>query len=375
VRIVQANAVYDRSFKTPAELLDAYHTLTEWSDAVAGAGARVSVVQRFHSAATVDHHGIPYQFVTDKLTPWLSMGDAPKEFIDAIAALSPDVVHFNGLIFPALVTALRDALGSRPAIVAQHHGGEFPIRPGGVLGWWAARRWRGLAAADAVSFTAREQAEPWRAAGVIGDQRIIEIVEASTTLRTVARERARAAIDVTGAPVILWVGRLTINKDPLTVLYGLEKALPSLKGAQVVMVFGDDTLLPTVEERVRASVILSSAVILAGRVPRDEMPNYYGAADVFISGSHSEGSGYALIESMAAGVVPVVTDIPPFRKIAGDCGQRWEPGDPQQLAAALQRALSGDLAAERQRVRARFERELSWDAIGRRTVNEYQQLR
>ena len=48
------------------------------------------------------------------------------------------------------------------------------------------------------------------------------------------------------------------------------------------------------------------------------MPNYYGAADVFVSGSHSEGSGYALIEAMSAGVVPVVTDIPSFRAIAGD---------------------------------------------------------
>jgi len=72
------------------------------------------------------------------------------------------------------------------------------------------------------------------------------------------------------------------------------------------MVFGDDTLLASVEERVRTSPILSDRVMLTPRVSHDEMPNYYAAADVFVSGSHSEGSGYALIEAMSAGVVPVI---------------------------------------------------------------------
>ena len=36
------------------------------------------------------------------------------------------------------------------------------------------------------------------------------------------------AIGATGDPLILWVGRLTTNKDPLTVLDGLERALPQM---------------------------------------------------------------------------------------------------------------------------------------------------
>jgi glycosyltransferase involved in cell wall biosynthesis len=375
VRIVQANAVYDRSVKTPDALLDSYRTLTEWSGAVARAGATVSVVQRFHTDAAIERDGVPYRFTSDKALPWLSTKDAPKEFVEAIASLSPDVIHINGLIFPGLVAGIRAAVGRRAALVVQHHGGEFPIRGEGIVGWLRERRWRaGLASADAISFTAREQAEPWRAAGVLGDQRIIEIVEASTTLRVVERARARAAIGVNGNPVILWVGRLTTNKDPLAVLDGLERALPRLEQAQVVMVFGDDTLLPEVEQRVRSSGVLRPRVILAGSVTRDEMPNYYAAADVFVSGSHSEGSGYALIEAMAAGLVPVVTDIPSFRVIAGECGLRWPPGDSESLATAFNRIIEGDLNEQKQAARARFERELTWDVLGRRTVTEYQSL-
>jgi glycosyltransferase involved in cell wall biosynthesis len=375
LRIVQANAVYDPAFTNADALLDRYHALTEWSVAVAGAGAAVSVVQRFHTAGRVERDGVTYEFVKDSHEPWLSTKDAPEPFVAAIAQGSPDLVHVNGLIFPQLVTAIRKAVGTRTAIVAQHHGGEFPVRGSGVVGIWRRSRWkRGLTDADAISLTALEQAEPWQAAGVLGDQRVLEIVESGTTLRPVDKQRARTAIGLTGDPLILWVGRLTTNKDPLTVLSGLEHALPALPNGRVVMVFGDDTLLADVEARVRGSSILQARVTLVAQVPRDEMPNYYSAADVFISGSHYEGSGYALIEAMSAGLVPIVTDIPSFRAIIGDSGERWQPGDADEFASAVRRVASIDLSDQRARVRKQYEQVLRWEAIAHRTVAEYQSL-
>jgi glycosyltransferase involved in cell wall biosynthesis len=375
VRIVQANAVYENGLQTGGALLDRYHTLTEWSAAMASAGATVSVVQRFHTSSTIERDAVTYEFVKDGEPPWMSTKAAPKPFLDAIARQSPDLVHVNGLIFPGLVAGIRGAVGPRAAIVAQHHGGEFPIRGSGIVGIFQRQRWRsGLASADAVSFTAIEQAEPWKAAGILANQRIIEIVEAGTTMRAVGRERARAAIGVSGDPLILWVGRLTTNKDPLAVLDGLERALPQLPQAHVVMVFGDDTLLPAVEARVRDSSLLSSRVTLAGRVSHDEMPNYHGAADLFVSGSHSEGSGYALIEAMSAGVVPIVTDIPSFRAIAGDTGARWTPGDADALARALVKIGSSDLSPLRTAVAAHYESVLRWDAIAARTMAVYRSI-
>ena len=375
MRIVVANAAYDGSLKTAAALLDAYHTLTEWSSALTAAGASVAVVQRFHTTARIERDGVSYQFTADREPPWLSTTAAPPAFVGTIASHPADVVHINGLIFPQLVAAVRRAIGARTPIVVQHHGGEFPVRGSGLVGMWQRRGWKGgLMAASAVSFTAAEQAQPWREAGVLGDQRVLEIVEASTTLRTVNRTRARSALSVDAEPVILWVGRLTTNKDPLTVLAGLEHALPQLPDARVVMVFGDDTLLPVVEQRIAASELLQRAVVVVGRVPRDEMPNYYGAADVFVSGSHSEGSGYALIEAMASGVVPVVTAIPPFRAIAGDCGQRWPAGDADAFARALVDVCHGNLATQRAATKARFDRDLSWPALAARTIAEYQSL-
>src|SRR5687768_8375596 len=204
---------------------------------MAAAGAQVSVVQRFHSASQVERDGVTYEFTTDSQLPWLSTKAAPAEFVTAIARHSPDVVHINGLIFPQLVAAIRRAVGTRAAIVVQHHGGEFPVSGSGLVGLWRRGRWkRGLKDADAISFTAREQAEPWRGARMLGAQRVLESVESGTTMRSVDRTRAREAIGVTADPLILWVGRLTTNKDPLTVLNGLEQALPALPKGRVVMV-------------------------------------------------------------------------------------------------------------------------------------------
>ena len=375
LRIVQANAVYDPAARDAGALLDKYHTLTEWSAAVNAAGADVSVVQRFHTSGQIERDDVRYALVKDSQPPWLSTKAAPAEFVTAVVEAAADVVHVNGLIFPELVAAIRKACGPKCVIVAQHHGGEFPIRGSGLVGLWQRRHWRaGLGGADALSFTAREQAEAWRAAEVITGQNILEIVEAGTTLRTVARERARTAIGVTGDPLILWVGRLTTNKDPLAVLEGLELALPHLPNARVVMVFGDDTLIEAVDARVRASDALANRVVLAGRVSRDELPNYYSAADVFVSGSHFEGSGYALIEAMSASAIPVVTDIPSFRVIAGDTGARWSVGDAAAFAAALRRVCDSDLAIERARVGDHYQRVLRWEAIAQRTVAAYQAL-
>jgi glycosyltransferase involved in cell wall biosynthesis len=375
LRIVHASAVYDPAAKNAEALLDAYHTLAEWSSAMAAAGSTVTVVQRFHTAGRIERDGITYELVKDSQPPWLSTKAAPAEFVAAIARHAADVIHVSGLIFPQLVAALRKACGPRTVIVAQHRGGEFPIRGSGFVGAWQRRQWRsGLGGADALSFTAKEQADAWRSADVLAGQKILEIVEAGTTLRRVDRERARTAIGAGGAPLILWAGRQTTKQDPLTVLDGLEQVLPQLADARVVMVFGDDTLVDAVDERVRATAILRERVTLAGRVSREELPNYYAAADVFVSGSQFDGSGAALIEAMAAGLIPVVTDIPAFRVIAGSCGARWPVGDSQSFGAALQKVCAVGLQQQRACVREHYDRALRWEAVAGRTVTEYQAL-
>jgi glycosyltransferase involved in cell wall biosynthesis len=105
------------------------------------------------------------------------------------------------------------------------------------------------------------------------------------------------------------------------------------------------------------------------------MGMYFSAADLFVAGSHHEGSGYALMEACACGAVPVVTDIPTFRLLSGGVsGAFWRPGDAPALARALTDVASRDLDVERARLAVHFAHELSWDAVGRRALEIYEEV-
>ena len=97
------------------------------------------------------------------------------------------------------------------------------------------------------------------------------------------------------------------------------------------------------------------------------------AADVFVLGSHREGSGYSLLEALACGVTPVITDIPSFRTLTagGTVGSLWNVGDAEGLCRALLSVVPGLQSDARMKVRAHFERELSFDAVGAKWAHMY----
>ena len=100
------------------------------------------------------------------------------------------------------------------------------------------------------------------------------------------------------------------------------------------------------------------------------------AADLLVSGSHREGSGFALIEAMACGLPPVVTDIPSFRALTGGAvGRLWRRGDATDLAAALRWQWASRNPQQRAAIRAHFERRLSLPAIGQAFGAAYDELR
>ena len=142
------------------------------------------------------------------------------------------------------------------------------------------------------------------------------------------------------------------------------------------MIYGADDLLGAVRERIERSALLRSRVRLVGAAAHADLAAFYSAADLFVLGSHHEGSGYAMIEAMACGAVPVVTDIPTFRLLTGGAsvGGLWTPGDATRLAHALGDVARRDLAAERGGVLDHFARHFSWPAIGRRALEIYDEL-
>ena len=362
--IAQVNYSFDSRLTEPDALLERYFTLTGWGEALAAAGAgRVAVVQRFHRSARITKNGIDYIFT----------GAGGLGLARTVAAIGPDIVHVNGLVFPVQTWLVRRAVPATTAIVVQNHS------PDGAIGrapWLRLLGRAGRGAADAFLFAAAEHADPWRRAGFISAAHpTYQVMEASSPLRPVARAAAREATGMRGSPAVLWVGRLNANKDPLTVLDGFERSLARLPDATLTMIYSTDELLPHVRMRVASAPALRARVNLVGAVPHERIVTYFSAADLFVVGSHREGSGYALMEACACGAVPVVTDIPTFRLLTGGAaGALWPTGDAAAFASALADVGLRDLQIERARLADHFARALTWDAVGRRALEIYEEV-
>ena len=363
LHVAQVNFLPAPDDRTPTEVLDQWPTLVDVAEAVAGAGTRVSVIQAATRAAHVLRHGIGYHF-TGSGGAGATVGWG-RRVAELLAGIEADVVHVNGLAFAADAFALAQRLPRLP-IVLQDHADRPPRR-------WRRARWRRwLAVAAGAAFTAPELALPFISAGLLQPStRLFAIAESTSRFVPGSRARARAQTGLHGDPCVLWVGHLSPGKDPLTVLDGVAGAVSRLPGLQLWCAYGSAPLLAEVHRRIAGDPRLTGRVHLLGNIAHAHVEALMRAADLFVSGSLAESCGYAVLEAIACGLAPVVTDIPAFRALTGNgrVGKLWPRGDPAQLAEALVRTALGGRSVER--VRAHFDAALSSAAIGRHWAEAY----
>jgi glycosyltransferase involved in cell wall biosynthesis len=374
LRVVQVSFHADTQRRDPESLLRAWPTLPAVAVAVARAGVDVTVVQAAHYRQTLERDGVTFEFVDDtrgmppRLLGLVPLIRRPSRVLDRIVALAPDVVHVQGLVYPVAVYQLARAVRGTPILVQDH--ATTPARGWrGHLWRWTSRSFGG------VAFTARPQATPFFEARVFrADLPVFEVVEGSSTFVPGDQEAARHSTGMFGDPCLLWTGRLDQNKDPLTTLAAFERAAPELPDARLWCCFGDAPLLTRVEQRIADSPLLRRRVKLLGTRPHAEIELRFRAADFFVQTSHREGSGYSIIEALACGTTPLVTDIPAARRIVGHAGALTPVGDAARLAEAIIEWSARDRAVLRRTARERFERALTFDAIGRELRAAYETL-
>ncbi|MGN8069843.1 glycosyltransferase family 4 protein [Mucilaginibacter sp. 22184] len=279
--------------------------------------------------------GVPYHFFKGRNRFW-SITLKTHQYIKK---LKPDVVLVQGFIFPLQVIFLRLFCGKGFKIMIQHHGG-LPF--GGIKGWLQKIA---CSFADAFIFTAAGNAAIWKRKNIIKqDASVFELLEASTNFKRQDKQISKTRTQMAGETNILWVGRLNANKDPIAVLLGFMQYLKIKPEAKLYMIYQSEDMINDIMALFASSKLLANAVVLVGRVANHELPYWYSAADFYISGSHKEGSGYALLEAMACGCVPLITDIPPYQKITGNgrCGFLYPRGDANALARLLYTVNNAD---------------------------------
>lgn len=176
--------------------------------------------------------------------------------------------------------------------------------------------------------------------------------------------------------LITYVGRIVYHK-------GLEyfvRAANFLKDENVqFLLVGTGDFRSELEDIIKRER-LEDKVMFAGRVPNEDLPNYYAATDIFVlpSVSRLEAFGIVALEAMASSVPVIVSDIPGVRDVIveGKHGLLAEPMNSENLAGKIRTLIENPDMAERmgKNGRKRVEERFTWSKVAEEIEGVYESV-
>lgn len=211
--------------------------------------------------------------------------------------------------------------------------------------------------------------------------RVMQKLEAVTAVSRAAASAVRPfAGEVTIIPNGIDIGahQIAVERDPHRIVFvgrderrkGLDVLLaawPAVHGS----VPGAELTVIGAERAVRVP-----GVRFLGTVVGAEKRRHLAGAAVYCGPNlGGESFGLTLVEAMAAGCAPVISDLAPFRDVADGAARYVHADDPAALADALVRALTDEVATAAAGKRARrAARRYDWDNVLPLYVAMYQQV-
>jgi glycosyltransferase involved in cell wall biosynthesis len=283
------------------------------------------------------------------------------------ADVAHDVIHCHDwMTFDAGIRAR--AISGRPLIVHVHsteldrsggYGGNTEIEE---------RERRGIAAADCVvavsEFTKRKIVEAYGTA----PERITVVHNAID--RDVAPVTPQPFAD--GRPVVLFLGRITVQKGPEHFLEAASKVIAHEPRALFV-VAGSGDMFPYVVERT-AKLGLAANFLFAGFLKGDDIARAYASADVYVMPSVSEPFGLTPLEAMRQGTPVIVSRQSGVSEVIRHC-LKVDFWDTDALAEKILAVIRHrPLADELTHAAAEDLDRISWRQAARRLLDVYTSL-
>lgn len=183
-----------------------------------------------------------------------------------------------------------------------------------------------------------------------------------------------ADIEPAQTQTILFFGRLTLQKDALTLLKAFQLIAPQFPAAKLLLVGGGEDL-PQIEVFVKSHQLTKQVEL---RPYTSEIFGTYQQAGIYVLPSLWEGFSLALLEAMASARCVVVSDIPNNAEAIEDgiSGFSFQTGNPDSLAKVLQKLLQEPELVLKTGKAARLKAisEYSFSALAEKYAHLYQKL-
>jgi alpha-1,3-mannosyltransferase len=288
-----------------------------------------------------------------------------------------DLVHVHGIDFFFDFLAVTRPLHRKP-LIASTHGGFFHTKFA-----------QGL---KQVFFTTVTRTSALAYQRVIAtsnnDADIFRQVVNERTLRTIENgvdiDKFDDASSTTLQPTLIYFGRWSVNKgllETLDVLAALCTLQPHTPW-QLIIAGREYDLNADAILRHAAVLGIVDRITIATNPSNAELSALISKASYFICMSRHEGFGIAPVEGMSAGLIPILSEIPPFVQLIDTSGvgltlvSRKSPIEQAQQIAdlhALQENL--DIGENTRRVTARMRAAFySWTGVAASYVDQYDQV-
>jgi glycosyltransferase involved in cell wall biosynthesis len=243
----------------------------------------------------------------------------------------PDVVHAHSSKAGALSRLATVGMKRRPGIVyAPHSIASNVSYLYGLIEKLLAMR------LDIITAVTQSERDEIIGLGLLPPERVHVVVPAipAATFAPRSRAEARSNLGFGVGPLVVGVGRLTRQKDPLAFVELASELRRRVPGLRAIWV-GDGELRSAMEERI-VDLDLQQCVSIAGWL--EDVRPYLAAADLFVSTSRYESFGYVTAEALAMGLPVVATEITgTVDVVRTDIAEQLFPLDDRD--AAVQRAV------------------------------------
>jgi L-malate glycosyltransferase len=298
------------------------------------------------------HHPAGSKFDPMKASGWQYIAMIPK-IKKLLGKIRPDIVHAHYLTSNGLMAAF---CGFHPVVITAHgsdinHSMQSRLRRGLIKAV--------MNRADLVNPVSSDLEKSILSLGIPQDKVLnltlgIDIKPFGTVQRAQPQN---------GTPRIICTRKMFGVYQCADIL----KAAAMLKQKEIAfeLVFAASGPLQVELEQLARDLGLGSEVVFLGGYPLAQLPQLFADADIYVSASRSDGTSLSLLEAMAAGTFPVVSDIPANRLwLEGtDDGLFFSVGRAEELAACLEKAIADPLlranaeAMNKQKVREKGNRD------------------